>query len=411
MHAASRYWLDIFPRARGELRRWQAHAAAIPDPTLRHLALTTLLEEGRNLEGAAAFAVLAPRSQQGRVVRATVAFQAVYDYVDTLAEQPGACVAGAWQLHLALLSAVDPGRGHPDYYAHRDNGNDGGYLRTLVEGCACAFSMLPSRSAVSKAVLDAAGGIATYQALNHGGSVAAMARWASTLTPPDSDLRWWETAAAAASSLTAFALIAAAAHPGLAPSTVAAIQSAYHPWIGALHVLLDSLVDRALDAETAQRSLVGYYSCEREAATRMGAIAVRAFRGAASLPAGSQHTLLTAAMSSFYLSFPSVAAGDGAGVARAVRRSMRPLDTPTMAVLRARRLAYRAGRRSPSSGARSTRAKRVGTKPGTSRTMRAPPSGAASARTEPPCASAIARTIAKPSPVPPEERLRAESVR
>ena len=33
------------------------------------------------------------------------------------------------------------------------------------------------------------------------------------LTPPDTGLHWWETAAAAASSLSVFALIAAAAQP------------------------------------------------------------------------------------------------------------------------------------------------------------------------------------------------------
>jgi tetraprenyl-beta-curcumene synthase len=411
VQTASRYWLDVFPRARVELRHWRAHAAAIPDPTLRRLALTTLLDEGRNLEGAAAFAVLAPRSQQAPVVRATVAFQAIYDYVDTLAEQPGACMATTWQLHLALLRAVEPGQGHPDYYAHGDAGDDGGYLRRLVEGCACALSTLPSWPAVNDAVLAAVVGMASYQALNHGGSVPAMARWARGLTPPGSGLLWWETAAAAASSLTAFALVAAAADARLEPRTVAAIQAAYYPWIGALHILLDSLADRAVDAVTDQPSLIAHYDGEREAAVRMGGIAVRAVHAAARLPDGRRHTLLAAAMSSYYLSLPSVAAGP---VGREVKRALRPLDAPTMAVLRTRQVVYRAVSRSPRESTRSPLQARPGgeeTNPGSSRIMRAPPSGETSARTEPPCASAIARTIANPRPVPPEERLRAESVR
>jgi tetraprenyl-beta-curcumene synthase len=356
--------------------------------------------------------VLAPRSQQGPVVQATVAFQAIYDYVDTLAEQPGACVAAAWQLHLALLRAVEPGQEHPDYYgAGGAGGDDGGYLHRLVEGCACALSTLPSWPAVTDAVLATAVGIASYQALNHGGSAASMARWAQGLTPPGSGLLWWETAAAAASSLTAFALVAAAAHAQLTDRRIAEIQTAYYPWIGALHVLLDSLADRSLDAATDQPSLIANYSGERQAAARMGGIAVQAVRAAGMLPDGRRHTILAAAMSSYYLSLPSVAAGP---VGREVRRALRPLDAPTMAVLRTRQVVYRAVSRSPRESTRSPlQARPVGeeTNPGNSRIMRAPPSGETSARTEPPCASAIARTIANPRPVPPEERLRAESVR
>src|ERR1700734_3798639 len=86
--AASRYWLGVFPLLTREMRHWHERARAIPDPVLRRLALITQETEQGNLEGAAAFAVLAPRAHRARVVRAVVAFQAVYDYVDTLAEQP-----------------------------------------------------------------------------------------------------------------------------------------------------------------------------------------------------------------------------------------------------------------------------------------------------------------------------------
>ena len=50
-----------------------------------------------------------------------------------------------------------------------------------------------------------------------------------------------------------------------APSTAEtdAMESAYFPWIGALHVLLDSLIDRAADAQTGQHSLVDHYCLRR----------------------------------------------------------------------------------------------------------------------------------------------------
>ncbi|HYM67597.1 MAG TPA: DUF2600 family protein, partial [Patescibacteria group bacterium] len=105
--AAGRYWLGVFPHISRELRHWRERAGEIPDPVLRRLALLTQRSERGNLEGAAAFAVLVPRAHRARVVRAVVAFQATYDYVDTLAEQPSADpVANGRQLHLALLTAL-----------------------------------------------------------------------------------------------------------------------------------------------------------------------------------------------------------------------------------------------------------------------------------------------------------------
>ena len=116
---ASRYWLGVFPLVGRELRHWHERARQIPDPVLRRLALLTQRVERGNLEGAAAYAVLVPRAYRARVVRAVVAFQTTYDYVDTLAEQPSADpVANGRQLHLALLSALDPDGDHPDYYEH-----------------------------------------------------------------------------------------------------------------------------------------------------------------------------------------------------------------------------------------------------------------------------------------------------
>jgi tetraprenyl-beta-curcumene synthase len=107
--AASRYWFGVFPLLGRELRHWREQAQAIPDPALRRLALITQTSERGNYEGAAAYAVLVPRAYRARVVRALVAFQTTYDFVDTLSEQPSHDpVANGRQLHLALLRALDP---------------------------------------------------------------------------------------------------------------------------------------------------------------------------------------------------------------------------------------------------------------------------------------------------------------
>ena len=85
--AARRYWLGVFPHVRREVSRWRERAAEIPDSALRRLALQAQGKQG-NVEGAAAFAAFAPRSERAALVRAVVAFQSAFDYLDVLAEQP-----------------------------------------------------------------------------------------------------------------------------------------------------------------------------------------------------------------------------------------------------------------------------------------------------------------------------------
>ena len=216
--AASRYWLGVFPLLSRELRHWHDRAREIPDPVLRRHALLTQKSERGNLEGAAAFAVLAPRAHRACVLRAVVAFQATYDYIDTLAEQPCADpVANGHQLHMALLAALEPDGEHADYYEHSAGARDDGYMRKLVDRCRFALRALPSYPSVADSALRCARRMVAYQALNHGENSearGALAEWASNLTPADTGLRWWETAAAAASSLSVFALIAAGPRAG-----------------------------------------------------------------------------------------------------------------------------------------------------------------------------------------------------
>jgi tetraprenyl-beta-curcumene synthase len=342
---SSRYWFGIFPLVARELGHWRARAHLIHDPVLRSLALLTQRVERGNYEGAAAYAALAPRAYRARVVRAVVAFQATYDYVDTLAEQSNSDpVANGRQLHLALLSALEPGTEQPDYYRHHSQRHDNGYISNLVQACRDALTALPSYAAVAEPALHAASSIVAYQSLNHEQvqeqAVRGLARWGATVAP-GSGLQWWEAAAGGASSMTVFALIAAAAKPQLSTAETAATHDAYFPWISALHVLLDSLIDRAKDLEHGHHNLIDHYASPAEAAERLGWIAARAVRAAESLPDGARHALILAAMASFYLSAPAVSAPSARPAAQRVLETMGALAWPTMAVLRTRRAANR----------------------------------------------------------------------
>lgn len=349
--AARSYWLGVFPIVARELRHWRERAQAIPDPMLRALALQALTKRG-NMEGAAAFATFVPRPYRGAVVRAAVAFQSAYNYLDTLSEQPSPMpLENSRRLHEALLAALDPHAPLLDYYEHhRSLGGrgDGGYLTTLLDVCRGALRELPSYPAVVAAAMRAAERVVSFQAFNacytHE-EREAMERWGRTLTgtgeqtPPGMGLLWWETAAAGGSSLGVHVMIAAAAEPAIEAKHVQALERAYFPWIGALHSMLDHLIDAAEDAHAGQPNLIDMYASPAHTAERMALLAERALVCAGTLTPTHRHELIVAAMASFYLAAPEAHEGEAAHVARAVLDALGPLTPPALAIFNARRKA------------------------------------------------------------------------
>ena len=357
--AARRYWLGVFPRVCLERRRRRARASRIPDALLRRTALDAQRKWG-NVEGAAAFAAFVPSRHRAAAARAMTCFQAAYNYLDMLGEQPCADPAANGRcLHSALLVALDPDAHTWITTSIVSSARMAATCGRSSTACRAALATLPSYSALAPAALRAAERIVEFQSCNTGelqGDLAALERWARAETPPGEDLRWWETAAAGGSSLGIYALIALAAEPAFdgswrasararwrrprtarrPPDTVTAVKDAYFPWIGALHSLLDNLVDVAEDRATGQHNLIGLYGSPLQAAERMGRLAERSLGAARGLPDARAHTLVLAAMASFYLSTPEAATPEALPVARAV---LGALDGPAdlaMLVFRAR---------------------------------------------------------------------------
>jgi tetraprenyl-beta-curcumene synthase len=356
--AAASYWLTVFPRVCLYMARWRRLARRIPDPTLRRLALDALAKRG-NIEGAAAFAAFAPRARRGAAAKATSAFQAAYNLLDMLGEQPSPDpVVDGRRLHEALVYAVTPagdsgGLGNApedggvtaplDWYEHHPQRDDGGYLNSLLEECRKAFAALPSQAVAAPSARAAAARIVAFQSLNLSesqGDHTGLELWARAATPPGTGLQWWETAAAAGSSLGVHALIAAAAEPQLDGREVGALERAYFPWIGGLHSLLDNLIDKHEDEAAGHRSLVEYYGPWR-AAERMRWLAVEAAGMARELPHNRRHIVILAAMIGNYLSTPEAHSPELEPVSESVLATVGELQKPTMLVFKLRRLPTR----------------------------------------------------------------------
>lgn len=338
--AARCYWLSVFPRVQRELRYWRTRAGEIPDPELRRLAFETHRTKWCNVEGAAAFAIFAPVQCREAAIKVLVTFQSVYDYADTLAEQPhDDPIANGRLVHQPLLAAIDGSTGHQDYYAYSEASDDGGYLGALTDSCRKAFDELPSGALVRRAITRATERIVTYQSLNHSGigTHAALACWADAETPRGTGLQWWETSAACASSLTVLALLSAAANSEITASNVVAIESAYHPWVGALHTLLDSLVDWSEDESAYQPSLLDHYDSITELSERLRMLALRSRQATAALPQAKRHAVVLAGMAGLYLVAPDARTSRTKRVADDVLDEMEDLMRPTMLVMQLRR--------------------------------------------------------------------------
>jgi tetraprenyl-beta-curcumene synthase len=348
---AARHLLTVLPVARHELAQWHARAAHIPSASLRRTASLALSKRG-NIEGAALFATLAPGARRRETVRALVAFQSAYNYLDALSELPSEDpVANGHRLHQALLVVLQPEVPHLDYYAHNPARDDGGYLVSILDACRHALAGLPSYPPLAATAQRAAQRIVDFQALNLGegqGGHSALRRWATAATPHGSDLEWWETAAGAGSSLAVHALIAAAATDprrdgsngrALDPFGARTLDCAYFPWTGALHTLLDSLVDRREDSLGGCRCLLDNYRSGAHAASRLGELAAQAQDCVACLPDPRQHQVVMTAMCSYYLSAPECKTAEGRAIAGSVAEVLGPLLTPALALFRARRAA------------------------------------------------------------------------
>lgn len=342
--AALTYWAAVFPRVRAHVARWERSAQRIPDPELRRLVLGALREKRTNIEGAAAFAALAPRTQRARLTHALSSFQAAYNLLDMLGEQPSPDpVADGQRLHEALLCALAPGSTPLDWYEFHPQRDDGGYLNGLLLECQQAVARLPSFQAAAALARSAAARIVAFQSLNLSesqGDHAALEQWAHAATPTGSDLQWWETAAAAGSSLPVYALLAAAAEPRVDCREAQAIARAYFPWIGGLHSLLDNLIDKHEDEAAGHRSLVEYYG-PQAAAQRMRWLTQQALDAAHELPRANGHLVILVGMIGSYLSAPEARAAALQPVARAVLGAAGPLVKPTLLVFKLRELAAR----------------------------------------------------------------------
>jgi tetraprenyl-beta-curcumene synthase len=343
--ANARYWTTVAPIVRSELARWTARAMQIEEPRLRSLALLTLQDEGFAAEVAATLATLTPHRRRPTAIRAIVALEVMYDYLDALTEQPAPDpLANGRLLFKAFTDAIDPGADlAEDYYRYCPSGADGGYLAELAATVTSALASLPVAQELAPAMLRAAARCAEAEALTHAATFAdtsGVERWARE-SANGSGLEWREFLAGAASSvLTVHALIALAGDDSTTIEHAEPIDDVYLA-LGVLSTMLDSIVDYEQDAVDGTLAYINNYDDRAVLGQRLAFVAREVARRARDAPATAHHLMTLAGVAAYYTSAPSATSALAGPVTHRVQAELRPLIVPTLAVMRAWRLAKR----------------------------------------------------------------------
>ncbi|MFO7255189.1 MULTISPECIES: DUF2600 family protein [Limnochorda] len=293
---------SVLPLAHREVARWIQRAEAIPDPALRRQALDSLHFKRFHALGAAVYGAL--RRDPAPLVRFAVAYQIISDYLDNLADRdrqpPARREANLTCLHQAMVDGVsaEPPRG--GYYRFHTASQDGGYLEELVTHCRAALAELDAWE-LSPRLVPLAARFARMQVLKHletGRRGPALQAWAEAEGAPWPEVRWYEFAASAGSTLGIFALAAAAGAP---PDHLDRLEAAYVPWLTAYHILLDYLIDLEEDRQGGDFNFVACYPSLDEAEARLRLLAQEAARQIDRLPEPAFHRLVLWGLAGLYL--------------------------------------------------------------------------------------------------------------
>jgi tetraprenyl-beta-curcumene synthase len=349
--ANARYWTTVAPEVRAQLARWKARAMKIEHPELRELALHTLQHEGFAAEVAATLATLTTRRHRTATIRGIVALEVMYDYLDGLTEQPSPDpLANGRRLFEAMTDALDPSAElQDDYYRHHPSGcDDGGYLQELAATVKDALARLPKAEALLPTMLRAGARCGEAEVLTHAATLTDTSpaeQWARE-TANGSGLEWREYLAGAASSVLAIhALMALAGDERTIAAQAAPIDEVYLA-LGVLSTMLDSVVDYERDAANGTLAYIDHYGDRSILGERLIDVARQAATRARDAPASAHHLMTMAGIAAYYTSAPSATSELAWPVTSRIQTELRPLITPTLAVMRAWRLAKRVRARS-----------------------------------------------------------------
>lgn len=308
-----RFVNKVFPQVEAELKRYMRMAEKIPDPVLKRQAVESIKKKKFHCQGGSVYA-LYPGVPQRDMVRFIVSYQTISDYLDNLCDRAKVEDEEAFKrLHQAMTDALLPGEVFSDYYECYPYKDDGGYLRLLVAECKAFISSLPSYAIVREKILFLArlySELQTYKHLVPEVRECRMTGWYENYLGYFPEIKGWEFAAAAGSTLGIFMLVAAAANPDLDGLEAWEIFHSYFPWICGLHILLDYYIDLDEDEANGDLNFVSYYANMTNCLERLKVFYKNSQNEATKLRYPFFHSTVVDGLMAMYLSDPKAFYGE-----------------------------------------------------------------------------------------------------
>jgi hypothetical protein len=207
-----------------------------------------------------------------------------------------------------------------------------------------ALASLPASTVLAEQMRVSAARAATAQLHIHGAlplDEEQLAAWAR-LHAPGSSLHWREFLAGAASSVLAVhALIVAAANRRTTHEQGLELDRIYLS-IAVLPTVLDSLVDEEQDARDGRTGYARcYYGDPSVLAARLASVIANALCQARGARNGPHHVMTLVGVVAYYASAATADSDLARPVTERITAQLRPLITPTLALMRAWRAAKR----------------------------------------------------------------------
>jgi tetraprenyl-beta-curcumene synthase len=300
----TRIILQVRPDVHRYLGEWKRRAENIPDAELRRQALMSIETKAFHCEGGAIYALLAG-ARYDEAIRFIIAYQTISDYLDNLCDRSTSLNPEDFRaLHESMPHALTPGGPEAHYYRLHKEQNDGGYLSDLVKTCRDILGALPAYPHIASALHELADYYCDLQVHKHVRAderVLRLKAWFDSHKDHLPEMRWYEFAACAGSTLGIFCIVAHAFQENCSTALVRKIKDAYFPWVQGLHILLDYLIDQEEDRTGGDLNFCSYYPNHEEMTKRLTHFYKQANLSISLLPNAKFHQMINRGLLGMYL--------------------------------------------------------------------------------------------------------------
>lgn len=296
-------YFKLLPSVRRELSHWRRQAERIPNSELRNQALLSLQYKKFHCHGGGVYAFLAG-SHFNEAIRFIVAYQTISDYLDNLCDRSTSLDPLDFeQLHKSMLD-IFTGEETDNYYEYREDQEDGGYLRNLVNTCQ---NVLQNHS-ISPRLYENLIQLNTqyrhlqiHKHVKHEERLPRLLQWYEKENQ-NPRLLWQEFASASGSTLGIFCLVSYCLAGEQEDAEYDEIFAAYYPYIQGLHILLDYLIDQDEDIKEGDLNFCAMYESPQQLSERLLMFIETSLFNVQKLPDSTFHRLVVKGLVGLYLS-------------------------------------------------------------------------------------------------------------